>query len=100
MNRFQVAPGAEAEFEQVWTSRDSMLRDVPGFVQFHLLRGAKEESHSLYSSHTVWCDRDAFIAWTESEAFRAAHRDAGNHRHLYVGPPKFEGFEVVQMIGG
>ena len=37
MNRFRVAKGSEADFEQVWLSRDSHLDKVPGFVEFHLL---------------------------------------------------------------
>ena len=32
MNRFRVARGSEAAFEQVWLSRDSHLEKVPGFV--------------------------------------------------------------------
>ena len=39
MNRFRVAKGSEADFEQVWLSRDSHLDKVPGFVEFHLLKG-------------------------------------------------------------
>ena len=35
MNRFKVAPGSEAAFEHLWTSRDSHLSGVPGFVEFH-----------------------------------------------------------------
>ena len=31
--------GSEAAFEQVWMSRDSHLDKVPGFVEFHLLKG-------------------------------------------------------------
>jgi hypothetical protein len=27
---------------------------VPGFVEFHLLKGPEAEDHTLYSSHTVW----------------------------------------------
>ena len=102
MNRFKVAPGSEAAFEHVWTSRDTHLREVPGFVEFHLLRGPQREDHVLYSSHTIWADRAAFEAWTKSEAFRAAHRDAGKlsegNAPLYIGPPEFEGFEVVQTV--
>jgi heme-degrading monooxygenase HmoA len=41
MNRFRVAKGSEAAFEQVWMSRDSHLEKVPGFVEFHLLKGLK-----------------------------------------------------------
>ena len=59
MNRFRVAKGSEADFEQVWASRDSHLDKVPGFVEFHLLKGAEAEDHTLYASHTVWEDPPA-----------------------------------------
>ncbi|HEX5326812.1 MAG TPA: antibiotic biosynthesis monooxygenase [Acetobacteraceae bacterium] len=98
MNRFKVVPGAEAAFEQVWTGRDTHLHGVPGFVEFHLVRGPVRDDHVLYASHTIWHSRDAFEAWTRSEAFRAAHSSAGEHRPLYQGHPEFEGFEVIQTI--
>ena len=98
MNRFKVAPGAEAAFEHLWSSRDSHLREVPGFVEFHLLRGPVKEDHVLYSSHTIWADQASFEGWTRSEAFRAAHRNAGDNRAMYLGHPEFEGFSVVQTI--
>jgi heme-degrading monooxygenase HmoA len=98
MNRFKVLPGAEAAFEEVWTSRDSHLGTVPGFVEFHLLRGPAKDDHILYSSHTIWRDRTAFEDWTRSEAFRRAHAGAGGNKPLYAGHPEFEGFEVIQTI--
>ncbi len=98
MNRFKVLPGAETAFEEVWTSRDSHLGTVPGFVEFHLLRGPAKDDHVLYSSHTVWRDRSAFEDWTRSEAFRRAHAGAGGNKPLYAGHPEFEGFEVIQTI--
>ncbi len=98
MNRFKVARGSEADFEHVWATRDSQLKTVPGFVAFHLLRGPEAEDHVLYASHTVWHDRDTFEAWTQSEAFRTAHRSAGGARPNYLGPPQFEGFEAVQSL--
>ena len=98
MNRFKVMPGAEADFEKVWTSRDTHLQGVPGFVTFHLLRGPQHDDHTLYSSHTIWRDRGAFEDWTRSEAFRLAHRSAGDNKPLYLGHPEFEGFEVIQTI--
>jgi heme-degrading monooxygenase HmoA len=100
MNRFKVIPGAQADFEEVWTTRDSHLGGVPGFIEFHLLRGPEYPDHVLYSSHTLWKSRSDFEAWTRSEAFRQAHRDAGSNRPLYLGHPEFEGFEVIQTIGG
>ncbi|MDF2232214.1 antibiotic biosynthesis monooxygenase [Albimonas sp. CAU 1670] len=94
MNRFRVAPGRGAEFEEVWRRRDSRLREVPGFVSFRLLRGPETEDSVLYVSHTTWTTRAAFEAWTKSEQFRAAHAQAGETRSLYLGPPEFEGFEA------
>jgi heme-degrading monooxygenase HmoA len=98
MNRFRVLPGSEAAFEDVWLSRDTHLQGVPGFIAFHLLRGPNNEDHTLYSSHTLWASREAFEAWTKSEAFRAAHRGAGENKPLYAGHPQFEGFEVLQEV--
>lgn len=98
MNRFRINRGCEEEFERVWASRDSHLQGVPGFLEFHLLRGPEHEDHTLYASHTIWASREAFEAWTHSEAFRAAHRNAGENRHLYLEGPRFEGFEVAQRV--
>ena len=98
MNRFKVAPGSEQAFETMWTGRDSHLHKVPGFVEFHLLRGPNKGDHTLYSSHTIWADQAAFEGWTRSEAFRAAHANAGDNRAMYLGHPEFEGFSVVQTV--
>jgi heme-degrading monooxygenase HmoA len=71
---------------------------VPGFIEFHLLRGPAEEDHTLFATHTVWQSRDAFEGWTRSDAFRKAHAGAGSNKPLYIGPPRFEGFEAVQTV--
>ena len=98
MNRFKVGKGNESAFEELWLSRDSQLDRVPGFVEFHLLRGPEREDHVLYSSHTLWASKEAFTAWTQSEPFRDAHRNAGSNKPLYIGHPEFEGFDVLQTI--
>src|SRR5258706_16150800 len=67
MNRFRVKRGSEEAFEQVGLSRDTQLTKVPGFVEFHLLKGPEHEDHTLYSSHTVWQSKATFEAWTKSE---------------------------------
>ena len=114
MNRFQVKKGSEPSFETVFevctanfcptcealsdTFAGIRPSDVPGFIEFHLVKGPEAEDHTLYATHTVWADRAAFEAWTRSEAFRKAHSRAGNETggSLYLGHPKFEGFEVLQ----
>ena len=95
MNRFRIAIGREPDFEELWRRRDSNLKDVPGFREFHLLRGPTDEEATLFASHTVWNSRADFEAWTESDAFRQAHAQARAPDGTYLGHPLFEGFEVV-----
>lgn len=95
MNRFRVRKGYAGAFESVWRDRDSRLKEVPGFVEFHLLKGPEADDHVLYASHVVWRSRADFETWTRSDAFRRAHRNAGQNKELYLGHPDFEGFEVV-----
>ena len=95
MNRFQIVSGGDDAFVDVWRNRESLLRNVDGFVEFRLLRGPKTEDHTLFASHTIWRDGEAFEAWTKSDHFRRAHANAGDNRALYMGHPQFEGFEVI-----
>ncbi|MCH7994621.1 MAG: antibiotic biosynthesis monooxygenase [Planctomycetes bacterium] len=95
MNRFQIAIGRERDFENLWRQRESSLDEVEGFLEFHLLRGPTDEKATLFASHTVWNSREAFEAWTNSEAFRKAHAQARAPEGTYLGHPVFEGFEVV-----
>jgi len=98
MNRFRVKKGSEADFEAVWLGRDSHLHAVPGFKEFHLLKGPEKDDHVLYASHTVWETEDAFKDWTRSEAFRKAHAGAGDNKPMYLGHPELEAFEVIQTM--
>ncbi len=90
MNRFEVVEGKGSEFENVWKDRETFLADVPGFIEFRLLRGPDD----VYISHAIWQSESDFRAWTESEAFRKAHGQGGS-RGLVKGPPVFTGYEVV-----
>lgn len=98
MNRFKIAIGHEAAFEDIWKNRDSSLSQVPGFVAFHLLRGdtVAEEGYTGFISQSTWENHESFSAWTKSENFRAAHRNASDNRAMYLGPPKFEGYSAVE----
>lgn len=95
MNRFRIAPGREDDFVDIWKNRDTHLDTVPGFKEFHLVRGPGDEEHTLFASHAIWESKEDFENWTHSEAFRKAHANAGNSKGIYLGPPQFEGFEVV-----
>lgn len=94
-NRFKVKTGKEEVFEQIWKNRDSHLDDVPGFLKFNLVKGKYQEDHCVYASHSLWESEALFIAWTKSENFRQAHKNAGKVNNIYLGHPVFEGFEVI-----
>ncbi|MDX1382129.1 MAG: antibiotic biosynthesis monooxygenase [Thermoanaerobaculia bacterium] len=95
MNRFRIAKGREDVFEELWRSRDSYLDEVPGFREFHLLRGPSDDEMTLFASHSVWDSEADFVAWTESESFRKAHSQARAPEGTYLGHPQFEGFSVI-----
>ena len=95
MNRFKIALGRERDFEKIWKDRDSHLHHVPGFIQFHLIKGDNQEDHSLYASHSSWETKEHFIDWTKSDAFRKAHKGVRAQNDIYLGHPNFEGFEVI-----
>lgn len=95
MNRFQIARGREEDFIAVWKTRESYLEGVPGFTDFHLLRGPSNDEYTLFASHSVWDSAADFEAWTHSEAFRNAHKNAGTTKGIYLGHPNLELFEAV-----
>ena len=99
MNRFRVVKDRIDAFEEIWRGRRTRLDEMPGFIAFHLLRGPEREDHVLYASHSLWADEAQFLAWTRSEQFRDSHRNAGQNRDLYLGPPDFEGFVTVLAEG-
>lgn len=95
MNRFRIARGFEEDFERIWRERESYLDDVPGFREFHLLKGPSDTQSTLYASHSRWESRAAFEAWRDSEHFTKAHAQAKAPKGTYLGHPVFEGFETV-----
>ncbi len=95
MNRFRIAPGFEDTVVQMVRERDSRLQDVPGFRQFNLLRGESRPEATVFISHSTWESRQAFLDWTESDAFKQAHAKARAPEGTYLGPPQFEGYEVA-----
>ena len=91
MNNFKVASGKGPEFERIGRERESYLKGVPGFVQFALLRG---DAEGEYISHSTWESREAFLAWTQSDAFVQGHRQ-GSLMGVLEGPPQLKTYEAV-----
>ncbi|MBI2765825.1 MAG: antibiotic biosynthesis monooxygenase [Chloroflexi bacterium] len=91
MNQFQVNPDRAAEFEAVWRTRESHLQGFAGFRGFALLRG---DDPGDYISHSTWASREAFLAWTQSDAFRQAH-GGGMPEGIILGHPRARFYDAV-----
>lgn len=82
-NRFAVRPGAEAQFEERWSKRDSALAEMPGFKSFTMLRrdGSIQNDPMAddfqYMSFTIWQDKASFMNWRNSQSFKDAHSGGG-----------------------
>ena len=99
MNQFRVNAGFEDGFETVWRQRDRHVQDVAGFLEFKLLRGETQDGITSFVSHSSWASKDAFVAWTNSEAFSKAHGDARSPEGTLAGHPDFAGYEVLLSEG-
>lgn len=93
MNRFRITEGREKEFEEIWKSRDTYLKEVNGFKSFQFLRG---DDPGEYISHTIWESKEAFEGWVGSEPFRKAHARAHQTpQDIFAGPAKLSQYEVI-----
>lgn len=98
MNRFQVAPDKNEEFERIWRERETYLDGVPGFVRFALLRNGgghgTPPNRGEYVSHSTWASREAFEAWTNSPNFARGHAQ-GSLMGILTGPPTVTLYDAV-----
>ena len=90
MNRFTIFEKQGEAFENRWRTRQSHLKEVPGFIKFRLLK--LDETH--YSSYAEWESEEVFVDWTKSEAFRKAH-GGGMPEGVVDGHPKLEFWQVI-----
>ena len=87
--------GKEQEMREVLLDLVKASRTEDG-VAFYELFETDDGGEFLFNEK--YGSREDFEAWTRSDAFRAAHRGAGGHAPHYLGPPRFEGFDVVQTV--
>ena len=94
MNRILVSPPFREAFEERFRSRAREVDRMPGFVRNWVLRPVDPEDP--YVVLTVWETREAFEAWTRSEAFQRGHARSGTlPREAFYGPSKLERYELI-----
>ena len=94
-NRIFVKPEFAEPFEAAFAARAGMVDRMPGFVSNQVLRPTKPGDP--YVVLTFWESREAFEAWTSSDAFRQGHARSGSlPREAFAGPNQLEVHEVIQ----
>lgn len=99
-NRFGIKPGFERDFEDMWAARDSSLADLPGFVNFQLLRRLGDvEDGNTYVSYTTWKSVQAFNNWRNSDNFKRSHSSTrGDKESPYAKMPKVVTFQTFLVV--
>lgn len=94
-NRIPVAKGYEADFEERFRNRASLIDTEPGFIRNEILRPIKGD---VYLVKTYWQNQADFEQWTKSESFRKAHSNRPP-AEMFAGSNVLEIHEVVLESG-
>lgn len=95
MNRIPVNKEYQDDFEERFRQRQGLVDQSPGFIRNLVLRPTDDTS-DYHVVMTLWQDRQAFLDWTESKAFREAHAQSRETpREMFAGSNVLETFEVV-----
>ena len=100
MNRIPVKREYWEAFEERFRNRLGEVDRFPGFIRNMVLRPATEDN-PYFVIMTFWESREAFEAWTESEAFQRGHKRAreGSMPDMFAGKNVFEMYDVVADTG-
>lgn len=72
VNYINCTPDYRERFEELFGSRAHAIDTMPGFIEMHVLRPAKEGDNYLIVSY--WETEAAFKDWTRSDAFIQGHK--------------------------
>jgi len=93
MNRIPVRPEYREAFEEAFRQRARLVDRAPGFLRNLVLRPKSPEDP--YIVLTFWESEAAFLAWTESPAFREGHAKSILPKDAFAGPNRLESYTVV-----
>jgi heme-degrading monooxygenase HmoA len=99
MNRISVNPTFSEAFEERFRRRAGEVDKMPGFIRNIVLRPAAPDDP--YIVMTMWESREAFEAWTQSEAFRKGHARSGTlPPDAFRGPSRLEMYDAFLDTAG
>jgi heme-degrading monooxygenase HmoA len=99
MNRISVSPSFVEAFEERFRHRAAEVDKMPGFIRNLVLRPASPDDP--YVVITMWETKQAFEAWTQSDAFRKGHARSGTLTpDAFRGPSRLEMFDAFVDSAG
>lgn len=98
MNRIFVKPEYADALEARFRDRAGEVDKMPGFLRTVVLR--PDNPNTPFVVMTFWESREAYEAWTTSEAFQKGHRRSGSlPSEAFSGPSQLETFTAVVDSG-
>ncbi len=100
MTKFPINPQYAKDFEEraKETFGEKGLTDQKGFIKMNILKPLPvppNPNNNVFIIETYWEDLDSFKAYTESEAFKEAHKNPPP-REWFAGQPTVDVFEVIK----
>ncbi|WP_117238345.1 antibiotic biosynthesis monooxygenase family protein [Thermus sediminis] len=93
MNRIPVRPEYRERFEEAFRQRARLVDQAPGFLRNLVLR--PKDPGDPYIVLTFWESEAAFLAWTQSPAFREGHARGTLPKEAFLEPSRLEAYAVV-----
>ena len=94
LNRFKVKLAWNTSLSKCGEIANPILMGYQDSKNLTFIKKALSKRTTTYASHSLWESEELFIAWTRSENFRQAHKNAKITEFLF-SHPIFEGFEIV-----
>ncbi|MBF0194678.1 MAG: antibiotic biosynthesis monooxygenase [Magnetococcales bacterium] len=95
VNRIHVKEEFWDDFETRFKNRAGLVDNSDGFIR-NLVMRPLDKSSNFHVIMTWWENKEAFTAWTKSDAFKEAHsKHRGSNQDIYAGPNVFEMHEVI-----
>jgi heme-degrading monooxygenase HmoA len=99
MNRISVNPSFAEAFEERFRQRAGEVDKMPGFIRNLVLRPSAPGDP--YVVMTMWESKQAFEAWTQSDAFRKGHARSGTlPADAFRGPSRLEMYDAFLDTAG
>ncbi|HEY9178055.1 MAG TPA: antibiotic biosynthesis monooxygenase [Flavipsychrobacter sp.] len=100
VNYINCTPEYRERFEELFGSRAHAIDTMPGFIEMHVLRPAKEGDNYLIVSY--WETEAAFKDWTKSDAFIQGHKrgfaDLAKAKEEGRSAPMSSDFKTYEII--